>query len=122
MDKVFTNHIGRNVKVYVNDIVIKSRHEAVLLCDIMETLQTLEGQFLGYQITKEAVAPNQAMIQEFLNSKTPHNLKGVHEINGRLAAFVIFIAKSGKKNLSLFHVRSKGLCWQNPVQIDNEGR
>ena len=35
-----------------------------------------EGQFLGYQITKEGIAPNQAKIHEFLDSKAPHNIKG----------------------------------------------
>ena len=37
MDKVFIE----NVDVYVDDMLIKSRSEATLLCDVEETLQTL---------------------------------------------------------------------------------
>lgn len=67
---VFANQIGRNVEVYVDDMVIKIHNEATLLCGIEETFQTLmkaqimhnpgkctfrveEGQFIGYQKTKE---------------------------------------------------------------------
>lgn len=101
IDKVFAEKIRKNVEVYIDDMVIKSSNETMLLQDIEETLQTLakaqmklnprkctfrveEGQFPGYQITKEGIAPNQAKIQEFLDSRTPHNIKGVQEINETL--------------------------------------
>lgn len=76
MDKVFSNQIGRNVKVYFDDMVINSHNKATLFCDIEETFQTLtkmqmklnlgkctfgveKGQFLGYQISKEGISTNQ---------------------------------------------------------------
>ncbi|CAH1413246.1 unnamed protein product [Lactuca virosa] len=69
MDKISADQIGRNIEVYVDDMVIKSRNEETLLHDVEETLKTLakaqmklnptkctfgvkEGQFLGYQISK----------------------------------------------------------------------
>lgn len=69
MEKVFANQICRNVKVYVDDMVIKNHNEATLFRDIEETFQTFtkmkmklnvdkytfgveECQLLGYQITK----------------------------------------------------------------------
>lgn len=65
MDKVFADQIDRNIKVYINDMVIKSHHEVALLGDIEETFRTLTqahmklnpgkctfrietGQFLAY--------------------------------------------------------------------------
>ena len=74
-------------------MVIKIHNEVALLRDIEETFQTLtraqmklnprkcsfgveEGQFLGYQITKEGISPNQTKIEEFLDSKTHYSLKG----------------------------------------------
>lgn len=62
------------------------------------TLWVEEGQSLGYQKTNEGISPNQAKIQEFLDSKTLHKLKGVQEINGRLTKLGRFIAKSAEKN------------------------
>lgn len=101
-------------------MVIKSHDEVALLRDIKETFRNLaqkymkinirkvhfgveEGQFLGYQITREGIAPNQAKIQEFLDSKLPHNIKGVQEINGRLTTRGRFIARSIEKDVPLFH-------------------
>ena len=64
MDKIFVDQIGRNIEVYVDDMVIKILNEETLLHDVEETLKTLakahmrlnptkctfgieEGQFLG---------------------------------------------------------------------------
>ncbi|GJV18604.1 reverse transcriptase domain-containing protein [Tanacetum coccineum] len=71
VDEAFYGQIGRNLKVYVDDLVIKSRTEDEIVRDIEETFKTLrkinmklnpnkctfgveEGMFLGYQVnTKE---------------------------------------------------------------------
>nr|KAJ0205864.1 hypothetical protein LSAT_V11C500266290 [Lactuca sativa] len=119
MDKVFDDQIGSNIEVYVDDIVVKSRNEEILLHNVEETFRTLakvkmklnptkcafgvdEWQFHGYQISKEGILPNPTKIQEFLESKTPHNLKGVQEINGRLTTLGRFIAKSAEKTIPLY--------------------
>nr|KAJ0196092.1 hypothetical protein LSAT_V11C700351650 [Lactuca sativa] len=119
MDKVFDDQIGRNIKVYVDDMVIKSRDEETLLQDVEETFKTLvkahmklnpakctfgveKGQFLGYQVSKEGILSNPFNIEEFLELKALHNLKGVQEINGRLTALGRFISKSAEKALPLY--------------------
>ena len=119
MDKIFADQICRNIEVYVDDMVNKSRNEETLLHDAEETIKTLakvqmklnpgkctfgveEGKFLGYQISKEGILPNPTKIQEFLESKSPHNLMGVQEINGRLTALGRFIAISAEKALPLY--------------------
>nr|KAJ0228071.1 hypothetical protein LSAT_V11C100030700 [Lactuca sativa] len=119
MDKVFTDQIGRNIEVYVDYMVVKCRNEESLLHDVEETFQMVakakmklnptkctfgveEGQFLGYQISKEGILPNPTKIQEFLESKTPHNLNGVQEINGRLTTLGRFITKSTEKAFPLY--------------------
>jgi hypothetical protein len=75
MDKVFQDQIGRNVEVYVDDIVIKSRTVKDLLKDIDETFRKLrayniklslgkcsfgveEGKFLGVVVTKDGLRVN----------------------------------------------------------------
>ena len=40
MEKVFANQIRRNIEVYIDDIVIKSHDEEVLLQDVEETFRT----------------------------------------------------------------------------------
>nr|GEX15294.1 hypothetical protein [Tanacetum cinerariifolium] len=41
MDKAFKNQMGRNIEVYVDDLVIKSHTETEMVRDIAETFQTL---------------------------------------------------------------------------------
>ncbi|GJR96395.1 reverse transcriptase domain-containing protein [Tanacetum coccineum] len=67
VDKAFDKQVGRNLEVYVDDLVIKSHTEEELLRDIEETFRTLrkinmklnpkkctfgaiEGMFLGYVV------------------------------------------------------------------------
>ncbi|GJQ91604.1 reverse transcriptase domain-containing protein [Tanacetum coccineum] len=74
VDKAFDSQVGRNIEVYVDDLVIKSYTEAKMLRDIKETFCTLrkinmklnpkkctfravEGIFLGYTITPEGIKP-----------------------------------------------------------------
>jgi hypothetical protein len=64
MDAAFKEQIGKNLEVYVDDLVVKSNHENKMLADITETFTTLrkynvklnpskcafgmeEGKFLG---------------------------------------------------------------------------
>ncbi|GKB31340.1 reverse transcriptase domain-containing protein [Tanacetum coccineum] len=39
VDKVFNDYIGRNLKAYIDDMVIKSTSEEDILADIKETFQ-----------------------------------------------------------------------------------
>ncbi|GJZ72127.1 reverse transcriptase domain-containing protein [Tanacetum coccineum] len=74
VDKAFDKQIGRNLEIYVDDLVIKSHTETELLRDIEETFRTLrkinmklnpkkctfgaaEGMFLGYMISPEGIKP-----------------------------------------------------------------
>nr|GEW68688.1 reverse transcriptase domain-containing protein [Tanacetum cinerariifolium] len=74
MDKAFKRQVRRNIKVYVDDLVVKSHTEDEMVRDIEETFRTLrkvnmklnpkkcsfglaEGEFLGYVITPEGIKP-----------------------------------------------------------------
>ncbi|GJT85824.1 reverse transcriptase domain-containing protein [Tanacetum coccineum] len=79
VDRVFQKQIGRNLEVYVNDLVIKSHTEEETIRDIEETFKTLrqinmklnpkkctfemqEGMFLGYKVNADGlkVCPDKA--------------------------------------------------------------
>ena len=68
MNKMFTHQIGRNVQVYVDDMLVKSLHENDHLNDLQETFDTLRsysmklnpskcvfgvttGKFLGFMVS-----------------------------------------------------------------------
>ena len=52
MDKVFVDQIGRNIEVYVDDLVIKSRDEETLLQDVEESFKTLAKAQMKLNPTK----------------------------------------------------------------------
>ncbi|GKB04838.1 reverse transcriptase domain-containing protein [Tanacetum coccineum] len=102
VDKVFQRQIGRNLEVYVDDLVIKIRTEEEIIRDIAEIFKTLrqinmklnpkkcsfgmqEGMFLGYKVTTDGlkVCPDKA--DAVLSLPSPRCLKDMQKLNGKLA-------------------------------------
>nr|GEZ67105.1 reverse transcriptase domain-containing protein [Tanacetum cinerariifolium] len=103
MDKAFENQMGRNIEVYVDDLVIKSHTETEMVRDVAETFQTLrkinmklnlkkcsfglaEGVFLGYVITPEGIKPCPNKPAAVLQLLSPQTIKEVQSLNEKLAS------------------------------------
>ncbi|GJR74434.1 reverse transcriptase domain-containing protein [Tanacetum coccineum] len=116
VDSTFQSQIGRNLEAYVDDMVIKSRDEKMLLADIAETFDNLkrinmklnpkkcsfgveEGKFLGYMVTSEGVRANLKKTRALTDLKFPLTLKEMQSLNGKLASLSRFLAKSAKRSL-----------------------
>lgn len=116
-------------------MVIKRPDEQGLLRDVEETLQTLEkakmklnpakctlgveeGQFLGYDVTKEGIQPSLAKISELEVMPSPNTLRDAQGLNGKLTALNRFISKSAEKAMLLFHTLKgcieKSYFWWTP--------
>ncbi|GJY52981.1 reverse transcriptase domain-containing protein [Tanacetum coccineum] len=119
VDKAFHKNIGRNLEVYVDDIVIKSRTEDEIVRDIEETFKTLreinmklnpkkctfgvdEGMFLGYKVNTKGLKVCPDKVDAVLSLSSPKCLKDVQKLNGKLASLNRFLAKSAEKSLPLF--------------------
>nr|GEY98353.1 reverse transcriptase domain-containing protein [Tanacetum cinerariifolium] len=124
MDKAFKNQMGRNIEVYVDDLVVKSHTEAEMVRDIEETFQTLrkinmklnpkkfsfglaEGVFLGYVITPEGIKPCPDKMIAVLQLPSPQTIKEVQSLNRKLASLNRFLSKSTEKSLPLFQTLKK---------------
>ncbi|GJX14930.1 hypothetical protein Tco_0206688 [Tanacetum coccineum] len=98
-EEVLADQRGRNVEIYLEEIVIKSKSELYLVQDVEETLRKLkrvnikidlvtssfrvkEGRFLGFMVTKEGVRADPkkvlAMIL-YLTPKIPNQIR--NELN-----------------------------------------
>ncbi|GJU79929.1 reverse transcriptase domain-containing protein [Tanacetum coccineum] len=116
VDRAFQKQIGRNLEVYVDDLVIKSTTKEEIIRDIAETFKTLrqinmklnpkkctfgmqEGMFLGYKINVDGlkVCPDKA--DAILSLPSPGCLKDVQKLNGKLASLNRFLSKSVEKSL-----------------------
>ncbi|GJW96646.1 reverse transcriptase domain-containing protein [Tanacetum coccineum] len=124
VDKAFQRQIRRNLEVYVDDLVIKSRTEEEIIRDIAETFKTLrqinmklnpkkcsfgmqEGMFLGYKVNNDGlkVCPDKA--DAVLSFPSPRCLKDVQKLNGKLASLNRFLSKSAEKSLPFFKTLKK---------------
>ncbi|GJZ44060.1 reverse transcriptase domain-containing protein [Tanacetum coccineum] len=119
VDKAFHKHIGRNLEVYVDDLVIKSRMEDEIVRDIEETFKTLreinmklnpkkctfgveEGMFLGYKVNSKGLKVCPDKVDVVLSLPSPKCLKDVQKLKGKLARLNRFLAKSAEKSLPFF--------------------
>ncbi|XP_075475753.1 uncharacterized protein LOC142511155 [Primulina tabacum] len=103
MNKVFEKQLGRNVEVYVDDILGKTREVASLIGDMEETFVTLmqygiklnpakfifgvkSGKFLGFIVTDRGIEVNQEKVKSVLCMTSPRSVKEVQKLTGRIAS------------------------------------
>ena len=90
MNKMFTHQIGRNVQVYMDDMLVKSIRED----DLKETSDTLcsynmklnlnkcafgvtAGKFLGFMVSQRGIEVNPDKIKAIMELTPPKNVKEV---------------------------------------------
>ncbi|GJW65192.1 reverse transcriptase domain-containing protein [Tanacetum coccineum] len=124
VDRAFQKHIGRNLKVYVDDLVIIIHTEEEIIRDITETFKTLrqinmklnpkkctfrmqEGMFLGYKVNADGLKVCLDKADAVLSLQSLGCLKDVQKLNGKLASLNRFLSKSAKKSLPFFKTLKK---------------
>ena len=133
MNRMFAPQIGRNVQVYVDDMLVKSRREEDHLKDLKETFDTLRsynmklnpgkcafgvmaGKFLGFMVSQRGIEANPDKIQAIMEMKPPKNVKEVQSLNGKVAALNRFVSRATDKCLPFFHTLKKSFEWTNECQ------
>nr|GEU82514.1 reverse transcriptase domain-containing protein [Tanacetum cinerariifolium] len=100
LDKAFHKHIGRNLEVYMDDLVIERRIEDEIVRDIEETFKTLnmklnpkkctfgveEGMFLGFKVNTKGLKVCPDKVDDVLSLPSLKCLKDVQKLNGKLAS------------------------------------
>ncbi|GKA08053.1 reverse transcriptase domain-containing protein [Tanacetum coccineum] len=124
VDKSFQKQIGRNLEVYVDDMVIKSRIKQEIIRDIEETFKTLReinmklnlkkctfgievGMFLGYKVNTKGIKVYPNKVETVLGMPSPKCLKDVQRLNGKLSSLNRFLAKSAEKSLPFYKTLKK---------------
>ncbi|KAK1614180.1 hypothetical protein QYE76_019697 [Lolium multiflorum] len=97
MQACLGEQIGRNIEVYIDDIVVKTKHTATLVDDLRETFDNLD----------RGIEANPLKIKAILDMEPPKNLHQVQQLAGRLAALSRFIAKLGEKALPFYNLMKK---------------
>jgi len=130
MQKCLHSQMGKNVQVYVDDIVIKTKEKHTLLEDLEETFVNLRkyrlklnpekctfgvpaGKLLGFLVSSRGIEVNPAKIRAIENMKLPNCLKDVQKFTGCLASLSRFVGRMGEKALPLYQLmkKSSGFTW-----------
>ena len=114
MTKMFKSQLGKNIKVYIDDMVVKRKVEAKHLGDlrnIFEILRTHKlplntakcsfsvdsGKFLGYMVTHHGIEVDPDQIRAIHDLQPPRNPKEVQKLTKTTAALNQFISWSTNK-------------------------
>ncbi|XP_025669810.1 uncharacterized protein [Arachis hypogaea] len=125
MDKVFQQQIGRNMEVYVDDMVAKTPMQGSHCDDLVEIFRQLRaynmrlnpdkcafgvqgGKFLGFMLTSRGIEANPEKCRAVLNMTSPKTVKEVQQLAGRIAALSRFLPAVANRFYHFFQTFSKG--------------
>uniref|UniRef100_A0A2N9HJD1 Uncharacterized protein n=1 Tax=Fagus sylvatica TaxID=28930 RepID=A0A2N9HJD1_FAGSY len=126
MNKMFHHQIGRNMEVYVDDMLVKTKDDMKHLEDLKETFETLRqyrmklnpskcvfgvssGKFLGFMVSQRGIEANPDKIKAVLEMTPPRSTKEVQSLTGRVAALNRFVSRATDKCLPFFKTLRKGI-------------
>ncbi|GKV12075.1 hypothetical protein SLEP1_g23275 [Rubroshorea leprosula] len=88
---IFMLQIGRNIEVYVDDMIVTS-------C----TFAVESGKFLRYVVSKKGIEVNPEKVLTIQQMEPPKTVKDVQRLTGRVAVLHRFIARSAERCLPFF--------------------
>ncbi len=135
VSRIFKDQIGRNMEVYVDDMLVKSKVAQDHIADLNEAFSTLQkyqmklnpakcafgvtsGKFLGFIITQRGIEANPEKIRALQEMTPPRTVKEVQRLTGRVAALGRFISRSAERCLPFFAAlkKPKDFLWSDECQ------
>jgi hypothetical protein len=133
VNKMFQDQIGRNVKVYVDDMLVKSIQATDHVADLRETFNTLRRykmklnpakcafgvlsrKFLGFMVSQRGIVANLKKVKTVLEMQSPMTIKQLQQLIGRIDALNRFISQSTDKCLTLFKILRKTFTWSEECE------
>ena len=114
MTKMFEPQLGKNVEVYIDDMVVKSKLVSEHVMDLTSIFEILKehklrlnaskcsfgvgsGKFLGYMMTHKGIEVKSDQIKAINNLQPPRNPKEVQKLTEMMAALNRFISRSADR-------------------------
>jgi len=130
--KVVGDQLGRNVLIYVDDIIVRSIKRQDHVSDLRETFANFrklelklnpeksifdntKTKFLGCLVSMKDIEASPTKIQAILRMEPPKSKRSTQKLAGRLATLNRFTSRSAERSLPFFEV----LCGMNPFAWAN---
>ena len=130
---MFNKQIRRNVEVYVDDMLVKSKREEDHLDDLKETFNTLKqysmklnsskcaigvsfGKFLEFMVSQRGIEENLEKVRAILEMSSPKTIKEVQSLIGRVAALNRFVSKATDKCIPFFKTLKRAFVWTDECE------
>ena len=121
---MFEPQLGKNIKVYIDDMMVKNKVESKHVNDLRNIFEILRkhklclnaskcsfgissGKFLGYMVTHLGIEVNPNQIKEINNLQPPRNSKEVRKLIGMTTTLNQFISQSADKCMPFFQLLHK---------------
>ena len=122
--RMFESQLNKNIEVYIDDMVVKSKAEAKHMNDLRSIFEVLRkhklrlnafkcsfgissSKFLGYMVTHRRIEVNLGQIKVINDLQPPRNPKKVQKLIGMIAALNRFISQSVDKCRPFFQLLYK---------------
>ena len=133
VNKMFNKQIGRNMEVYVDDMLVKSKEELAHLDDLRETFATLKqyqmklnpskcvfgvasDKFLGFMVSQRGIEAKPEKVQAIINMVSPRTVKEVQKLTSRIAALNRFVSRATDKCLPFFKMLKQAFAWTDKCE------
>ena len=128
INQMFKKQIWRNVEVYDDDVLVKSKKEKDHLDDLKETINTFRqynmklnpskcafgvssGKFLGFMVSRRGIEANPQKVRAILEMSSPKTIKEVQSLTGKVAALNKFVSKATDKCFPFFKTLKRAFIW-----------
>ena len=130
MTKMFETQMGKNIEVYIDDMVVKSKMMFEHIGDLTNIFKILRGRklrlnaskcsfgvdlgkFLGYMVTHRGIEINPDQVKAINNLQPLRNPKEIQKLTGMMAALNRFISRSADRCRPFFMLMNKwkGFKW-----------
>ena len=119
VNKMFNKQIGRNMEVYMDDMLVKSKEKLAHMDGLRETFATFKqyqmklnpgkcvfgvasGKFLRFMVCQRGIEANPEKVQAIINMASPKTVKEVQKLTGRIVALNRFVSRVTDKCLPFF--------------------
>ena len=125
--------VNKMFRVYVDDMLIKSKEESAHLDDLRETFTTLRqyqmklnpskcafgvasGKFLKFMVSQKGIEANPKKVRVIFDMTSPKTVKEVQKLTGWIAALNRFVSKATDKCFPFFKTLKQAFAWTDECE------